>query len=156
MLTKQHGGRQRAAAAQTLYNMAKLTYPDGAHVATEKAYLNADELQQLREENANAALDNVTADWFDYLRQERNDFVTKFWQYYTDFPLTAQHQVWAENMLLAFDQLFETAAMIYLTKQREWQPDAAAAELISQTMLAVFGDIRKAAPGSDTREEWAI
>lgn len=132
----QHGGRQRAAAAQTVLQMA-----------TEKVYLTADELNALAEENVTAAIDGVTPDWFDYLRQERIDFTNKFWEYYAELNFTSKHQVWAENFVIAFDQLFETAAMIYLKKQREWEPDTAAEEAIEKMMLVVFGDIRKAVPG---------
>jgi len=122
-------------------------------MATEKVYLTAEELDALAEENSTAAIDGVTPDWFDYLRQERVDYVTKFWEYYAELGFESKHQVWIENFVIAFDQLFETAAMIYLKKQREWEPDAEAAAAIEKMMLVVFGDVRKAAPGTANENE---
>lgn len=124
-------------------------------MATGNVKLTDDELDALAEENSTAAIDGVTPDWFDYLRQERIDYVRKFWEYYEELGFTAKHQVWIENFVIAFDQLFETAAMIYLKKQREWEPNEEAEAAIEKMMLVVFGDVRKAAPGTANENEQA-
>lgn len=111
-----------------------------------------DEREELREENAATATANITPDWFDYLRQERNDFVTKFWEYWNVLPLEAKHSVWAENLLIAFDQMFETLALTYLHRLKRDFPDSAETELIRMTMDAVFGEFKQLKKSIDEKE----
>lgn len=123
------------------------TPPHGCWVGG--VYQTAEQLQEAAdEEAAAAAASNVTPDWFEYLVAERQAFVANFWKFYEFHGFDAKESVWAENMVIAFDQMLECIALIYKRKLRSEYPTAAEEDLMEMVVRGVFGDFAPPSVGN--------
>lgn len=104
-------------------------------------FYTGDQLREAAEEEAAAAAaSRVSADWFEYVRGERIDFISKFWKFHELHEFGAKERVWAENLIIAFDQMYEALGLVYKNKRREQLPTSSEEDLMELTMGAMFGN----------------